>query len=65
MTTQLEQYKADLNQVRKELVAIQVFDRTILRASRISERLDYIATLELAISLYEAEDHEEVEALAA
>ena len=61
---QLTQYRADLVKAKQELVAVQVFDRTVLRASRIAERNDYIQTLESVISLCEADDAQVVEDMA-
>ena len=61
---QLTQYRADLAKAKKELVAVQVFDRTVLRASRIAERADYIQTLEVLIRLCEADDAQIVEDMA-
>ena len=61
---QLTQYRADLAKAKKELVAVQVFDRTVLRASRIAERADYIQTLEVLIGLCEADDAQIVEDMA-
>jgi hypothetical protein len=62
--TQAQQYSADLEQARKELVAVQVFDRTFLRQSRIESFMDRINTLEMLVSLCEAEDAQIVEDLA-
>jgi hypothetical protein len=62
--TQSQQYRADLEQARKILVAWQVFDRTFLRQSRIESCMDRINTLEMLVSLCEAEDAQMVEDLA-
>ena len=64
-TTQATQYRTDLAKARAQLVAVKVFDRSILRNTRIAELSDYISTLELALSLCEADDAQFVEDMAA
>mgnify|MGYP003582977957 CR=1 FL=1 len=55
------QYRADLAKARIQLAGVKIFDSSILRATRIAELSDYIATLELAVSLCEADDAQAVE----
>jgi len=61
---QATQYRAELAIARHELYAVQKFDRTIVRASRIAMHLDRVATLEMLVSLCEADDAQMVEDMA-
>lgn len=60
---QAKQYNADLALVKHQLFAVQKFDHSFLRKSRIAALQDRINTLETLVALCSADDAQEVEDL--
>lgn len=61
---QAAKYSQELAHAKHQLFAVQTFDRSMLRNSRINQLLERIETLELAVRLCNDDDAQIIEDLA-